>query len=81
MAEKYGSCAFKRWRQDRILQQGACGNLSRKFCNESAAQKIHVDNKRKMDHRKEAKPRSLVEACKTTRMKLIASFFQATSRK
>ncbi len=51
------------------------GNLSRKFCNESAAQKMFIDNKRKMDRRKQAKRRSLVEACKSTQMRPIASFF------
>ncbi len=51
------------------------GNLSRKVCDESAAHKMYVDNKRKMDQRKEAKRRSLLEARKSTRMKPIVSFF------
>jgi hypothetical protein len=51
------------------------GNKSTKFCNKSAAHKRHVDNKRKRIQRSEAKSRARVEACQTTRMKPLTSYF------
>jgi hypothetical protein len=51
------------------------GNKSRKFCTETAAHKKYIDNKRKRKQRSEAKRRERVEACQSTRMKPLTSYF------
>jgi hypothetical protein len=66
---------FQKLEVEQNTMEVHAGNKSRKFCTESAAHRKHIDNKRKRQHRSEAKSRERVEACQTTRMKPLTSYF------